>query len=86
MQNIDSNLRLWCMGTLLAGLIAFNGLVHLIDQSWHVLGLGYQPKSTFDNIQKATLIHYGREKSWLDITFPKLRSLLEKYVASQIPC
>ncbi|GLJ32162.1 hypothetical protein SUGI_0647510 [Cryptomeria japonica] len=80
-KNLDSNLRLWRMGTLPPALIAFNGLVHPIDQSWHMLGLGYQPETNFDNIQKAAVIHYnGRAKPWLDIAFPKLRPLWAKYV------
>ncbi|KAH9323268.1 hypothetical protein KI387_017907 [Taxus chinensis] len=80
-QNLNSNLRLWRMGTLPPALIAFNGLVHPIDQSWHMLGLGYQPKTNLTNIQKAAVIHYnGRAKPWLDIAFPELRPLWAKYV------
>lgn len=80
-QNIDSNLRLWRMGTLPPALIAFNGLVHPINQSWHMLGLGYQPKTNLKNVQKAAVIHYnGRAKPWLDIAFPELKPLWTKYL------
>eukprot|EP00252_Welwitschia_mirabilis_P009464 TRINITY_DN2205_c0_g1_i1.p1 TRINITY_DN2205_c0_g1~~TRINITY_DN2205_c0_g1_i1.p1 ORF type:complete len:539 (+),score=45.55 TRINITY_DN2205_c0_g1_i1:107-1723(+) len=80
-QNLESNLALWRLGTLPPALIAFNGLVHPIDPSWHMLGLGYQPKTSVENIQKAAVIHYnGRAKPWLDIAFPELRPFWTKYV------
>eukprot|EP01018_Ginkgo_biloba_P011374 Gb_30482 [translate_table: standard] len=80
-ENLKSNLRLWRMGTLPPALIAFNGLVHPIDPSWHMLGLGYQSKTNLTNVQKAAVIHYnGRAKPWLDIAFSELRPLWAKYV------
>lgn len=80
-KNLNSNLRLWRMGTLPPALIAFNGLVHPIDPSWHMLGLGYQSRTNLDSVQSAAVIHYnGRAKPWLDIAFHELRPLWAKYV------
>eukprot|EP00253_Pinus_taeda_P001976 PITA_01976 len=80
-ENLNSKLTLWRLGTLPPALIAFNGHVHPIDPSWHMLGLGYQSKSNQDSLQTAAVIHYnGQAKPWLDIAFPKLKPFWTKYV------
>ncbi|CAL5212916.1 unnamed protein product [Lathyrus oleraceus] len=80
-QNIKSNMSLWQIGTLPAGLIAFHGNVHKIDPFWHMLGLGYQKNTSVDDAKNAGVIHFnGRAKPWLDIGFPQLRPLWSKYV------
>eukprot|EP01018_Ginkgo_biloba_P010170 Gb_31044 [translate_table: standard] len=80
-ENLNSKLTLWRLGTLPPALIAFNGHVHPIDPSWHVLGLGYQSKSNQDTVREAAVIHYnGQAKPWLDIAFPELRPFWTKYV------
>ena len=80
-QNINSNLTLWRLGTLPPSLIAFDGYVHPIDPSWHMLGLGYQPETDLETAQHAAVIHYnGQAKPWLDIAFPELKLFWTKYV------
>ncbi|CAI9276935.1 unnamed protein product [Lactuca saligna] len=80
-QNLKSNLTLWRLGTLPPALIAFRGHVHGIDQSWHMLGLGYQNKTNIENVKKAAVIHYnGQSKPWLEIGFEHLRPFWSKYV------
>lgn len=80
-ENLNSNLTLWRLGTLPPALIAFNGHVHPIDPSWHMLGLGYQPETDLNNVRKAAVIHYnGQAKPWLDIAFPELRPFWTKYI------
>ncbi|CAI5480026.1 unnamed protein product, partial [Closterium sp. Yama58-4] len=56
-QNVDHSL--WKLGTLPPGLLAFNGLTHAIDPSWHVLGLGYNPHLDMTAISKAAVIHWN---------------------------
>ncbi|CAI5468100.1 unnamed protein product [Closterium sp. Yama58-4] len=56
-QNVDHSL--WKLGTLPPGLLAFNGLTHPIDPSWHVLGLGYNPHLDTTTISKAAVIHWN---------------------------
>ncbi|CAI7798307.1 unnamed protein product, partial [Closterium sp. NIES-54] len=78
-QNVDHSL--WKLGTLPPGLLAFNGLTHAIDPSWHVLGLGYNPHLDMTAISKAAVIHWnGNQKPWLKIALPNYRSLWTKYV------
>ncbi|KAH7277609.1 hypothetical protein KP509_39G059100 [Ceratopteris richardii] len=80
-QNINANLTLWRLGTLPPSLIAFDGHVHPIDPLWHMLGLGYQPKTDIESVKQAAVIHYnGQAKPWLDIAFPELKPFWTKYV------
>lgn len=81
LQNLKSDLSLWQLGTLPPGLIAFHGHVQVIDPFWHMLGLGYQENTTLADAENAGVIHFnGRAKPWLDIAFPKLRSLWAKHI------
>ncbi|KAH8971409.1 hypothetical protein BDL97_02G140100 [Sphagnum fallax] len=80
-QNLQLNLTLWRLGTLPPALIAFDGNVHPIPPHWHMLGLGYNVKSSLESTKEAAVIHYnGQAKPWLDVAFPHLRPLWSKYV------
>ncbi|KAJ6823724.1 putative galacturonosyltransferase 13 [Iris pallida] len=80
-ENLKSNLMLWKLGTLPPALIAFRGKVHPIDPSWHMLGLGYQEKSSLDTVKKAAVIHYnGQCKPWLEIGYKHLQPFWTKHV------
>ncbi|KAK4743995.1 hypothetical protein SAY87_010307 [Trapa incisa] len=80
-ENLKSNMTMWKLGTLPPALIAFKGHVHHIDPSWHLLGLGYQIKTSIDDVEKAAVIHYnGQSKPWLPIGFEHLRPYWAKYV------
>ncbi|KAG9128706.1 hypothetical protein Leryth_022891 [Lithospermum erythrorhizon] len=80
-ENLKSNMTMWKLGTLPPALIAFKGNVHLIDPSWHLLGLGYQNKTKIEDVEKAAVIHYnGQSKPWLELGFEHLRPFWTKYV------
>ncbi|KAL4582016.1 hypothetical protein LXL04_006553 [Taraxacum kok-saghyz] len=80
-ENLNSNLTLWKLGTLPPALIAFRGHIQPIDQSWHMLGLGYQKNTSLQTLKKAAVIHYnGQSKPWLEIGFDHLRPFWSKYV------
>ncbi|KAJ0243564.1 galacturonosyltransferase 14 [Hirschfeldia incana] len=80
-ENLKSNLTMWKLGTLPPALIAFKGHVHIIDSSWHMLGLGYQNQTNIESIRKAAVVHYnGQSKPWLEIGFEHLRPFWTKYV------
>uniref|UniRef100_M4CQ12 Hexosyltransferase n=1 Tax=Brassica campestris TaxID=3711 RepID=M4CQ12_BRACM len=80
-ENLKSNLTMWKLGTLPPALIAFKGHVHILDPSWHMLGLGYQKNTNIENVRKAAVIHYnGQSKPWLEIGFEHLRPFWTKYV------
>lgn len=81
LQNLQSDLSLWQLGTLPPSLIAFHGYVHIIDPFWHMLGLGYQDNTHVSEAKEAAVIHFnGRAKPWLEIGFPHLRPLWTKYI------
>ena len=53
---------MWQLGTLPPGLMTFYNLTEALDPHWHVLGLGYDPHTTVDDIEKAAVIHWNGNK------------------------
>ncbi|KAJ8751683.1 hypothetical protein K2173_025846 [Erythroxylum novogranatense] len=80
-QNLNEDRTLWKLGTLPPGLITFDSTTKSLDKSWHVLGLGYNPSISIDQISNAAVIHYnGNMKPWLDIAMNQYKNLWTKYV------
>eukprot|EP00252_Welwitschia_mirabilis_P000449 TRINITY_DN10445_c0_g1_i1.p1 TRINITY_DN10445_c0_g1~~TRINITY_DN10445_c0_g1_i1.p1 ORF type:complete len:461 (-),score=61.29 TRINITY_DN10445_c0_g1_i1:982-2364(-) len=85
-QKLNKDRQLWKLGTLPPGLITFYNLTHVLEKSWHVLGLGYNPNVASSDIQRAAVIHYnGNRKPWLEIALPKYRHFWTKYVKYDHP-
>jgi alpha-1,4-galacturonosyltransferase len=77
----NENRTLWKLGTLPPGLITFYSTTKPLDKSWHVLGLGYNPSISMDEIRNAAVVHFnGNMKPWLDIAMNQCRPLWTKYV------
>ncbi|KAJ6766471.1 GALACTURONOSYLTRANSFERASE 4-RELATED [Salix purpurea] len=80
-QNLNEERTLWKLGSLPPGLITFYSTTKSLDKSWHVLGLGYNPSISMDEINNAAVIHYnGNMKPWLDIAMNQYKNLWTKYV------
>ncbi|RDX81877.1 putative galacturonosyltransferase 9, partial [Mucuna pruriens] len=80
-QYLNEDQTLWKVGTLPLGLITFYSTTKSLDKSWHVLGLGYNPSISMDEINNAAVIHYnGNMKPWLDIALNQYKNLWTKYV------
>ncbi|KAK4783226.1 hypothetical protein SAY86_007600 [Trapa natans] len=80
-QSLNEDWTLWGSGTLPAGLVSFSSTTKSLDKSWHVLGLGYNPGISMDEINNAAVIHYnGKMKPWLDIALNQYKNLWTKYV------
>ncbi|KAH9603685.1 hypothetical protein KSS87_009261 [Heliosperma pusillum] len=80
-QNSNENRTLWKLGTLPPGLITFYSTTKPLDKSWHVLGLGYNPSISWDEINNAAVVHFnGNMKPWLDIAMGQFKPLWTKYV------
>ncbi|WOL02506.1 galacturonosyltransferase 8-like [Canna indica] len=80
-QNLNENRTLWKLGTLPPGLITFYSTTKPLDKSWHVLGLGYNPSISMEEINNAAVVHFnGNMKPWLDIAMNQFRPLWTKYV------
>ncbi|KAF7815753.1 putative galacturonosyltransferase 15 isoform X1 [Senna tora] len=84
--NFKCGLTLWKPGVFPPCLIAFEGKVHPIDSSWLVSDLGYHHTSleeeiSLERLESAAVIHFsGPAKPWLEIGFPEVRSLWNRYV------
>ncbi|MBA0821514.1 hypothetical protein Goarm_018368 [Gossypium armourianum] len=77
----NENRTLWKLGTLPPGLITFYSTTKPLDKSWHVLGLGYNPSISMDEISNAAVVHFnGNMKPWLDIAMNQFKPLWTKYV------
>ncbi|EEF29635.1 galacturonosyltransferase 8 [Ricinus communis] len=80
-QNLNENRTLWKLGTLPPGLITFYSTTKPLDKSWHVLGLGYNPSISMDEIRNAAVVHFnGNMKPWLDIAMTQFKPLWTKHV------
>ncbi|RAL43411.1 hypothetical protein DM860_012552 [Cuscuta australis] len=80
-QSLNENRTLWKLGTLPPGLITYYATTKPLDKFWHVLGLGYNPSISMDEITNAAVVHFnGNMKPWLDIAIPQFRPLWTKYV------
>lgn len=77
----NENRTLWKLGTLPPGLITYYSTTKPLDKSWHVLGLGYNPSISMEEIKNAAVVHFnGNMKPWLDIAMNQFRPLWAKYV------
>ncbi|XP_047310918.1 probable galacturonosyltransferase 9 [Impatiens glandulifera] len=80
-QNQNEDESLWESGTLPPGLLTFYSTTKSLEKSWHVMGLGYNPSVSMDEINNAAVIHYnGNMKPWLDIALNQYKNLWIKYV------
>jgi alpha-1,4-galacturonosyltransferase len=80
-QNLNENRTLWKLGTLPPGLITFYSTTKPLDKSWHVLGLGYNPSISMEEIKNAAVVHFnGNMKPWLDIAMNQFKPMWAKYV------
>ncbi|KAH9312176.1 hypothetical protein KI387_027211 [Taxus chinensis] len=80
-QRLNKDRQLWKLGTLPPGLITFYNLTFILNKSWHVLGLGYNPNLGSAEIERAAVIHYnGNMKPWLEIAIAKYKHYWTKYV------
>ncbi|EPS62143.1 hypothetical protein M569_12650, partial [Genlisea aurea] len=80
-QELNEERLLWKLGTLPPGLLTFWNRSFALEKSWHVLGLGYDAKTSTRDIERAAVIHYnGNAKPWLEIGIAKFRSYWTKYV------
>ncbi|KAK9747686.1 hypothetical protein RND81_02G008900 [Saponaria officinalis] len=72
---------LWRGGTLPLGWVTFYNRTIALDPRWQLLGLGFDPQVTPNQIEQAAVIHYdGIMKPWLDIGINKYKGYWNKYV------
>lgn len=83
---MNQDRTLWKLGSLPPGLITFYNLTYLLDRSWHVLGLGYDPALNQTELENAGVVHYnGNYKPWLDLAIAKYKPYWARYVMFDSP-
>ncbi|KAJ6810386.1 putative galacturonosyltransferase 9 [Iris pallida] len=84
--NLNEDGSLWNPGTVLpAGLMTFYKTTKPLEKSWHVMGLGYNPSVSQDEIHNAAVIHFnGNMKPWLDVALNQYKHLWSKYVDTEM--
>ncbi|CAL9180993.1 unnamed protein product [Musa hybrid cultivar] len=85
-QRMNEDGTLWNPSSVLsAGLVTFYTTTKPLDKNWHVMGLGYNPSVSVDEIQNAAVIHFdGNMKPWLDVALNQYKHLWTKYVDTEM--
>ncbi|XP_071706677.1 probable galacturonosyltransferase 9 [Rutidosis leptorrhynchoides] len=84
-QDLNEDRTLWQLGSLPPGLITFYSRTKSVDKKWHLLGLGYNPSISMDDISNAAVIHFdGNMKPWLDIAMNHFKHLWTKYINGEM--
>ncbi|KAJ1696166.1 hypothetical protein LUZ63_004678 [Rhynchospora breviuscula] len=85
-QEMNEDGLLWKPDTVLpAGLMTFYTTTKPLEKSWHVMGLGYNPSVSPEEIRKAAVLHFnGNMKPWLDVAMNQYKQLWTKYVDSDM--
>ncbi|KAJ1385513.1 Nucleotide-diphospho-sugar transferase [Sesbania bispinosa] len=76
----------WNVGRLPLGWLTFYNKTEVLDNRWHVLGLGQYSGVDPDEIERAAVIHYdGIRKPWLDIAMGRYKSYWTKFLNFDLP-
>ncbi|XP_078437218.1 galacturonosyltransferase 7 [Wolffia australiana] len=71
----------WRLAALPASLLALQDLVHVLDDSWVLSGLGTDFSIKAKSIEKVAILHYnGNMKPWLELGIPKYKSYWKRYL------
>lgn len=67
--------------TLPASLLTFQGLVHALDDTWLLPGLGHNYRVDLEAAKSAAVLHYnGNMKPWLELGIPKYKGYWRRYM------
>ncbi|THG07119.1 hypothetical protein TEA_025354 [Camellia sinensis var. sinensis] len=67
--------------TMRASLLAFQGLVHALDDTWMLSGLGHDYGLDIEAINKAAVLHFnGNMKPWIELGIPKYKRYWKKFL------
>ncbi|KAJ1417533.1 Nucleotide-diphospho-sugar transferase [Sesbania bispinosa] len=76
----------WNVGRLPLGWLTFYNKTEVLDNRWHVLGLGQYSGVDRNEIERAAVIHYdGIRKPWLDIAMGRYKSYWTKFLNFDLP-
>ncbi|XP_058213447.1 probable galacturonosyltransferase 7 isoform X1 [Rhododendron vialii] len=64
-----------------ASLLAFQDLVHPLDDTWMLSGLGHDYGLNIEAFNKAAVLHFnGNMKPWIDLGIPKYRGYWKRFL------
>ncbi|XP_020268544.1 probable galacturonosyltransferase 7 isoform X2 [Asparagus officinalis] len=71
----------WRSAVLPASLLVFQNLIHPIDESWVLSGLGHNYGVSSSALHEAMVLHYnGNMKPWMELGIPKYKWHWKKYL------
>ena len=80
-QYLSAGEELFQAATVRASLLAFQDLVHPLDDTWMLSGLGHDYGLDIETIKKAAVLHFnGNMKPWNDLGIPKYRGYWKKFL------
>lgn len=66
---------------LRASLLAFQGQVYALDNSWMLTGLGHDYGLKTSDLKSAAVLHYnGNMKPWLELGIPKYKAYWKRFL------
>ncbi|KAI3686237.1 hypothetical protein L1987_79911 [Smallanthus sonchifolius] len=84
-QELNEDQSLWKSERQPPGLMTFYSTTKSLEKTWHVLGLGYNPSISMDEIKNAGVIHFnGNMKPWLDIAMNQYKNLWTAHVDNEM--
>ncbi|GFY82532.1 galacturonosyltransferase 7 [Actinidia rufa] len=80
-EYLSAGEELFQAATVRASLLAFQDLVHPLDDTWMLSGLGHDYDLDIQTIKKAAVLHFnGNMKPWIDLGIPKYRGYWKKFL------
>lgn len=67
--------------TVFSSLLTFQGLVHALDDTWVLRGLGHKYSLDLETVKNAAVLHFnGNRKPWLELGIPKYKAFWRQYL------
>ncbi|KAL8093201.1 putative galacturonosyltransferase 7 isoform X2 [Apium graveolens] len=67
--------------TVFSSFLTFQGLVHALDDTWVLPGLGHKYSLDLETVKNAAVLHFnGNRKPWLELGISKYKSFWRKYL------
>ncbi|KAK1355510.1 Hexosyltransferase [Heracleum sosnowskyi] len=67
--------------TVFSSFLTFQGMVHALDDTWVLPGLGHKYSLDLETVMNAAVLHFnGNRKPWLELGIPKYKAFWRKYL------
>lgn len=80
-QHLNGGEKQFQAASVRASLLAFQDLVHPLDDTWMLSGLGHDYGLNIEAFNKAAVLHFnGNMKPWIDLGIPKYRGYWKRFL------